>query len=197
MFGDVERKINKKNKVLFNRESASLIELRTIIMQQSHLTIVLWVFDNLKNISEELSDKYPEEEVFKNALETCMQWAHGNVKMSDAKKAILSCHSFAKNIENPVDIAYCHALGQGLSTVHVETHALGMVFYELTAIVIKNGHSGYEVEVSNKIDTYISKLKFWSENEKNYRERQNWAKFLVKEGKINKEKLLFERENTL
>lgn len=197
MFGDVEIKIKKKNKIFFNRESSSLVELRALIMQQSHLTLVLWVFDNLNNIIEILSEKYPEEEVFKIALETCVQWAHGIIKMSDAKKAILNCHSFAKNLENPLDIAYCHALGQGLSTVHVETHAIGMVFYELTAIVIKNGYSDYEIEVSNKINNYISKLKFWSENEKRYRESQNWAKFLIKEGKTNKEKLLFERENTI
>lgn len=197
MFKDVETKIKRKNKVLFSRDSSSLEELRLLITKQSHLTLVLWAFDNLKNIMVELSGRYKDEDLFVNAYESCIAWAHGEVKMQVAKSAILNCHAFAKELENPYDVALCHALGQGFSTVHVETHALGMVFYELTAIVVKNDYMSYEEEVVKKIDFYISKLKFWSENEKYYRENQNWADFLIRPGKINKEKLLYEKEKKI
>lgn len=195
MFKDVEGKIKNKNSILFSRDSSSLEELRLMIMKQSHLTLVLWAFDNIKSMVVELSKKYTDEDVFIMAYEKCIAWAHGDVKMPVAKKSILDCHLFAKSMDDPYDIALCHAVGQGCSTIHVETHALGMVFYELTAIVIKNGYKDYEVEITDKINQYISKLKFWIENERYYRENREWADFLVKPGKINKEKLLYEKES--
>lgn len=194
MYRDVEEKIKNKNSILFSRDSRLLEELRLLIIEQSHLTLVLWAFDNLKSMVVELTEKYSEEKVFLTTYETCISWAHGEVKMPVAKREILNCHAFAKKIIDPYDIALCHAIGQGCSTVHVETHALGMVFYELTAIVIKNGFKDYEFELREKNNQYINKLKFWSENEKYYRDSQNWADFLVKPGKINREKTLYEKE---
>lgn len=122
-------------------------------------------------------------------------WAHGTVKMTVAKRAILNCHALAKEMDQDYDIALCHAIGQGCSTVHVETHALGLVFYELTAIVMKHKYRDYQVEVLDKINYYMDKLKWYQDHIEDFVSKQIWADFLIREGIPNKEKLLLEKTN--
>lgn len=196
MFNDVEIKIKGKRKILFTRESECLKALRALICEQTHLTLVLWVFDCLQVPVSELSSKYPNEADLRLAYDLSLAWAHGEVKMPIAKRAILNCHAVARKFDNDYDIALCRAIGQGCSTVHVETHALGLVFYELTAIVIKCGCSNYQDAVLEKIDFYTTKLKWWQENGADYATKEKWADFLVRLGKVNKEKLLM-RESVL
>ena len=190
MFTDVDIKINKKNKILFTRESESLKQLRALICEQQHLTLVLWVFDCLQIPIFELMSKYPNETDIQSAYDLSLAWARGEIKMPIAKKAILNCHAVAKKLSDNCDIALCHAIGQGCSTVHVETHALGLVIYELTAIVIKCGYTDYQEKVQEKISYYIKKLQWWQENAPAYTINQKWADFLTRPDKVNKEKLL-------
>lgn len=77
------------------------------------------------------------------------------------------------------------------ATVHVETHALGLAFYELTAIVLKYGKEEYQKPVSDKIDYYCHQLLFWQENTDKI--RNEWAGFLTDDARPNKERLLNEK----
>ena len=88
-------------------------------------------------------------------------------------------------------IALCHSIGQGISTVHVETHALGLPFYELTSIVIKN-RDNYEEKVKEKINYYIDTLIYFQNNIDKI--DRTWASFLLRDEKENKEKLLWEKK---
>lgn len=193
MFQDVENKIKKKNKILFNRESEALQDLRYLISRQNHITLVLWAFDCLKTPVKELMEKYPEEKAIQETFDLSLAWAHGQIKMPQAKKTILACHAVAKKLTDEVEIALCHAIGQGCGTVHVETHALCLPFYELTAIVIKSEYVNYQDEVLSKIDFYMKKLKWWQENSKDYIANETWADFLLKPGKVNKEAILLSK----
>lgn len=194
MFTDVEDKIKRKNKILFSRQSFCLKNLREIISKQKHTAIVLWAFDCLQIPLDILNEKYPEEFAFQNAFDLSDKWARGEVKMPAAKRAILDCHAAAEKLGTPYDVALCHALAQGCSSVHVETHALGLVFYELTAIVIKNNYKNYESEVADKIKFYEDKLIFYQNNIDKIEKERAWAQFLVKPDKVNKEKLLIQKE---
>lgn len=195
MFNDVENKIKKRNQILFSRETLCLQELRNLICEQKHLTLVLWAFDCLEKPVKVLLNAFPNQLAPQDALETCKLWASGKVKMPVAKRAILDCHAAAKTINNPYYIALYHAVGQGCATVHVESHALGLVFYELTAIVINNNYKNYENEVLDKILFYIDRLKWWQDNIESYEKLYEWADFIVRPNKPNKEKLLFEKQN--
>ncbi|WP_313529169.1 putative immunity protein [Anaerotignum sp.] len=194
MFADVEKKIKKKNKILFTRDSQCLKGLRALICEQEHLTLVLWALDCLQIPLAELVAKYPQEVDLQQAYDLSLAWAHGEIKMPVAKRAILNCHAVAKRIQDDGDIALCHAIGQGCSTVHVETHALGLVVYELTAIVICCGYGNYEEGVLAKIEFYREKLQWWQDNVSKYRETESWASFLIRADKVNKEKLLMAKE---
>jgi hypothetical protein len=117
----------------------------------------------------------------------------GDVKMSAAKRAILDAHAAAKYMD---DDEYCnlyHAIGHAGATVHVETHALGLVFYELTAIVLKYGKDGYEKPVREKIEYYYNRLLYWQEHTDKL--SYKWAGFLTDDTRPNKERLLSEKRN--
>lgn len=184
-FDDVKAKYQRKNKILFSRESLCLQELIALICKQKHRTIVMWILQWANQTADILNKRYPDEERFNNAIVQSTRWAMGKIKMPIAKKAILDCHKVAKEIDNPIDIALCHAIGQACSSVHVETHAIGFVFYDLTALVLELGIDNFEAAASNKIEQYINTLKLWESEIDNY--SGPWASFLLNDNKINKE----------
>lgn len=189
---EIESKLKKKNKILFSRDSICLQQLIHLIEKQKHRTLILWAFDCVQLPLQWLHEKYPEEKRPQKAIQECQKWAQGKVKMPIAKKAILQAHSVAKQINDPIGIALCHAVGQAGSTVHVETHALGLVFYELTALVLSNKEE-YSSMLEEKIQYYLERLQYW---EKQIEQVQlPWADFLL-EDRPNKEKILNEKRRT-
>lgn len=191
MFDDVELKLKKKNQILFNRQSECLQVLKTLIEQQKHRTIVLWALDCAKIPLARIEEKYPNEPRPRVTLEVSEAWSSGRIKMPIAKRAILDAHAVAKEIDDAECGALCHAIGHACGTIHAETHALGLPFYELTALVLRYGKDGYRKPVCEKIGYYCDRLVYWQENiDKQDRE---WAEFLLDDTRPNKEKLLNEK----
>lgn len=190
---DVKEKYKKKNKILFSRQSTCLQELLELIRIQKHRTIVMWAFLCIDEIAKELHLKYPNEKRIDKSINLSKSWAKGEIKMPIAKKAILEVHSMAKEIENEYDIALLHAIGQGCSAVHVETHAIGIALYELTAIVLKYGIDNCEDKIENKINEYIKNLKKCEKEINN--PNLKWAKFLLNDNVINKEMQLLKNKS--
>lgn len=188
LFSDVEVKIKKKNSVLFSRQSACLQELLRLIEVQKHRTLVMWALDCAAIPLEKLAERHPSEGRPKIALEVCRAWARGEVKMPVARRAILDCHAAAKEMESQADAALCHAIGHAGATVHVETHAIGLPLYELTAIVMEWDYHDYQGAVIEKIGTYQERLFFWQDNID--KTESTWAKFLMDDAQPNKERLL-------
>lgn len=176
MFIDVEDKIKKKNKILFNEKSSCLAQLVPLLSEQSHRIQVMWAFDCLPSVLEEFEKIVPSERRPRECVLLCRRWAQGKIKMKEAKRAILACHAVAKEIDDKVGIALSHAIGQGGSTVHVGSHSLGLVVYELTAIVIHHNYANYEEEVLKKIEYYMSRLLYWKDQITEV--PLNWASFL-------------------
>lgn len=191
MFSDVEIKLRKQNKILFDRSSQCLQELMKLIEMQNHRTLVMWALDCAKTTLERFEAKYPNELRPRTALELCESWSKGKIKMPISKRAILAAHSVAKEINDDEYGALAHAIGHAGATVHVETHALGLAFYELTAIVLKYGRDEYPKPVSEKIDYYCQSLLYWQENTDKL--GYEWADFLTDDTRPNKERLLNEK----
>lgn len=191
MFSDVEIKLEKGNKLLFSRDSQCLQELIKLIQRQNHRSLVMWALDTAKVPLSQFEAKYPDEKRPRTCLEFCEAWASGQIKMPMAKRAILDSHAVAKEIDDNEYGALCHAIGHAGATVHVETHALGLPIYELTAIVLKYGKDNFAGPVSEKIDYYYNRLLYWQENTDKL--ELNWAGFLLDDSKPNKEKLLSEK----
>lgn len=191
MFSDVELKLKKKNKVLFSRESECLQGLKTLIEQQKHRTLVMWALDCAKVPLAQFEEKYPYELRPRMALELSEAWSRGKIKMPAAKRAILDVHAVAKEIDGSVYGALCHAIGHAGATVHVETHALGLPFYELTSLVLRFGIGEYQKQVNEKIIYYCERLVYWQENIDKL--DLEWARFLMDDSRPNKERVLSER----
>lgn len=190
---DVRAKYFRKNQILFTRDSACLQDLLRLLCEQNHRTIVMWAFACVTEPVTLLKRAYPEDPRPEEAVRICRLWAEGTVKMPEAKKALLQVHAMAKEIKSPRDRALCHAVGQACAAVHVETHAIGLVFYELTAIVRELGIDGCEHAVETKINTYSSTLRIWQE--KIDSQGYSWARFLLDDRRTNKELLLWEKKH--
>lgn len=194
IFSDVEIKLKKRNKILFSRDSQCLQDLIKLIQLQNHRTLIMWALDCAKTTLEQFEAKYPDERRPRTCFELCEDWARGKIKMSIAKRAILGSHAVAKEINDNEYGALCHAIGHAGATVHVETHALGLPFYELTAIVLKYKKDSYSKPVNEKISYYYNRLLYWKEN--TIKLDLDWADFLLDETRPNKEKLLGEKRES-
>jgi hypothetical protein len=192
MFSDVEVKLKKKNKMLFSRNSKCLQELINLIQLQNHRTLVMWALDCAKLPLEQFEVKYPDELRPRTCLELCEKWARGKIKMPIAKQAILDSHAVAKIIDDSEYGALCHAIGHAGATVHVETHAIGLPIYELTAIVLKYEKDSFSKPVNDKINYYYNNLLYWRENADKL--GLEWAGFLLGDNRPNKERLLSEKQ---
>lgn len=184
----VEEKFKKGNKILFSRDSECLQDLLRLIEKQKHRTLVMWAFDCVQIPLAILEDKYPDERRLRKAFEMSKDWASGIIKMPAARKVILDAHAVAKEIEDKEDVALVHAIGQGISTVHVETHAFGLVIYELSAIIFKVGLENCNDVVNEKLKYYYERLLYWQENIDELNNK--WADFLLDDTRPNKEKVL-------
>ncbi|WP_077622520.1 putative immunity protein [Sediminibacillus massiliensis] len=194
MYSDVLLKLKKKNILLFSRDSPCLHDLIQLIELQNHRTLVMWALDCAKLPLKQFEANYPNEQRPRICLELCEDWARGKIKMSEAKQAILGSHAMTKEIDDSVHAALCHAIGHAGATVHVETHAIGLPIYELTAIVRKYEGDNFAQPVSEKIDYYYNRLLYWQESTDKL--ELDWANFLLNDNKPNKEKLLNQKNKT-
>lgn len=177
-FDEVKAKLNRKNQVLFSKDSIFLQDLEFLLRNQSHRVVVLWAFDCAEETVKKLEVKYPAENRPRIALETAKLWASGNIKMPVAKREILNCHEFAKEIRSLEDIALCHAVGQACSTVHTSSHAIGFPIYDLTAIIRKYGADNCRIPVEIRKQEYIEKIMYWRADYKSY--TGTWADFMLR-----------------
>ena len=175
MYEMIVKRINKGRKTLFDPDDECLTGLYELIQNQSHKTLILWALELAEGSVRELNKKYIDDSRPENALNLSKQWAAGEVKMPIAKKAILECHSMAKELTDVSDIALCHAIGQACSVVHTKKHAMGYPVYELTAIVRQNKTQFSKESVKQRIGYYIERLLFWQkESDKDNRTRANF-----------------------
>ena len=192
---DVREKLRRKNHILFSRNSLCLQELLQLMRQQKRRTLVLWALTGAQVPVEALRSRYPEDTRPQTALTLCWEWARGKIKMPIAKKALLQVHAMAQELSSPVDIALCHAIGQACGAVHVETHAIGLAIYELTAIVYQLGIQHCEQAVADKISSYCSLLLRCAQEIEVH--PGPWAKFLLEDTHPNREQLLLEKQSGL
>lgn len=173
---EVKEKQRKKNQILFDKKSSLLQEFMQELSKQSRRVVVLWAFSFVEESVYVLLEKYPHETRMLECFECAKLWSMRVVKMPEAKAKILECHSVAKVIDDEVDQALIHAIGQGCSTVHTAGHGIGYPIYELTVLVKKYGIDNCEEIVEARVQEYFDRLAYYVQEEP-FMQRQ-WAKFL-------------------
>lgn len=171
---EVKEKRKRKNQILFDKKSLFLQDLIFLINKQNHKVLTLWALDLANDLVNYLEEKYPNEDRFRICLDKAKLWAQGDIKMKEAKEAILNCHKVAKELTNKEDIALCHAICQGCSVVHTSSHTIGLPIYELTAIVYKYGIDNCKDKLIDRKKEYIDKIYYYQEH---YIDYKKWAKF--------------------
>jgi len=173
---EVIAKANRKNQLLFSKDSLLLDNLHHLSDLTNRRVLILWALELAEETVLQLTEKYPEDHRPREAIAASRAWAAGEIKMPIAKRAILNCHAMAKELTDLADIARCHAVGQACSVVHTVGHALGYPMYELTAIVLEQGLDNCRDAVEQRVMYYEQRLRYWTEYEKTC--QQNWAGFL-------------------
>lgn len=182
-------------KILFDRKSDCLQPLLALIEEQNHRTLVLWALEYAEKLVEKFETKYPEETRPRQAVEACRAWSRGEIKMPAAKKAIHAVHHAATQMsDDRVYGCLARAVGQAVATVHVETHAIGGVFYALTALVYEHGQGNSQEIVAGECHRLYERLLDWQNNADTA--NMPWAAFLRRDDVPNKEKLLREKSQS-
>ena len=179
-------------KLLFTRESDCIQPLRELIEKQKHRTLAMWAVDCAGPVLAIFEERYPQEKRPYEAIEAAKAWMRGEIKMPAAKKAILAAHNAATEVEHdPAACAAARAMGHAAATVHVETHALGLVFYGLTAFVYSDPEHADAI-VASECKRYYDRLKYWEVSIDNV--DITWASFLLRDAVPNKESLLRQKK---
>lgn len=175
----VRHRLKQKRQLLFSKDSICLQELFFLMRRQDRRALVLWALELAQQGVQELELRYPDEQRPARAVEAAGLWASGRWKMPQARRAILDCHAFAREITDPADIALCHAVGQACSVVHTPGHAPGFPIYELTALVRRLGPESCREAVERRVWEYTDRLLYWQDH---WRESgTQWADFLCRQ----------------
>ena len=179
-------------KILFSRDSACIQPIRELIESQKHRTLVLWAVDCAMPVLDFFQSRVPMEKRPYEAIEAAKAWMRGDIKMPVAKKAIHAAHhAAAEALGDPAACAAARAIGHAAATVHVETHALGLVFYGLTAYVYGAAPEDADQIVAEECKRYYERLLYWQTHVDDT--ERKWAPFLMREDVPNKERLLREK----
>jgi len=181
-------------KLLVTRESACLQPIRKLIEKQKHRTLVLWSIDCAGHLLPIFEEKYPKDKRPRKAVEAAEGWARGNIKMPIAKKAAHATHNAATEVakENPAACAAARAIGHVVGTVHVETHAIGVVIYGITAFVYASEKKDADKLIDKKCKWFYDRLLYWEKNIDKV--DTTWASFLLRDDVPNKEALLRQKK---
>ncbi len=176
-------------KLLFDRNSSVLQPLLDLIILQKHRTLVLWTIDCSARILPIFEEKYSLDFRPRNAVKAAKDWASGKIKMPEAKAAALAAHIAATDVKDDfAAAAAARAMGHVVGTVHVETHAIGVIMYGLTAMVHRGNFDIFDELVKKECQWFYKRLQYWKKNIDTI--KRPWAAFLLRENVENKELLL-------
>lgn len=126
----------KVRKMLNDREAPYMQALLQLIETQSKTTLLRWALDYAEeNILPIWHKAYPVDLAPLQAITDARRWLEGEIKLPEAKKAILLCHEAARKAEgNPAAQAAARAIGQSASTIHSARHCVGLPLYGSLAV---------------------------------------------------------------
>ena len=162
-------------------------ELRRILGEADHRTLVLWALDTGKEVMEIFNNSYPDDPRPAAALAAAEAWSRGDIKMPAAKRAAKETHQAASDVlamdqskAAAAAAAAAHAMGQIIGIVHVGTHAPAYAAYAVQASVLLNEGNQKNTMDSNHVleqsaDHLLVRLLYWETAPKNDRP---WASFL-------------------
>lgn len=126
----------KCRKMLNDWNAPYIQSLVKLVETQSKETLAHWAAEYAQKVMLPLWLKhFPADLRPRNALSAAKQWLAGEIKLPQAKDAILECHAAARNAEDaPSAQAAARAIGQSASTIHSARHCIGLPMYGAMAV---------------------------------------------------------------
>lgn len=127
----------KKPRKMFGKwDDACVQEIVKLMETQSKNTLMKWCLSyTLQHILPIYKKYYPTDNRPEIAIESAYEWIEGKNKLPEVKKKILDTHAAAREAEgNYAAQAAARTCGQASASIHVPTHAIGLVFYGTAAI---------------------------------------------------------------
>ena len=126
----------KYRKMLAEWEAPYIQALVTLVETQSKETLSNWTLSYAERTLLPIWRKHhPEDTRPEEAIAAARAWLAGEIKLPQAKPAILACHGAAREAGNhPAAQAAARAIGQCASTIHAATHCMGLALYGALAI---------------------------------------------------------------
>lgn len=166
-------------KIMFSADSERIRPFAERIKEQDRKTLILWALDCGDRYVNIFEGRFSEDGRPRAALDIAEEWSKGKVKMPVAKKAIHAAHNAATDAAGYPGIeASARAVGHAAATVHVKTHAMGVVLYGLTSDVLSSTHRKQDDVVGEVMELFDKRLTYWNSIDTSERE---WADFLNKE----------------
>jgi len=118
-----------------------------LVSKSDHKILAIWATDCAERVLPYFEKKYPEDSRPRKAIEAGRAWAHGELKMTEARKAAFSAHDAARDA-NKVAAACsaARAAGHASATAHVASHAVFAATYAVTAV--RNAANSTDAEVA-------------------------------------------------
>ena len=126
----------KPRKMLSDWEAPYIQSLMRLIETQSKTTLATWAVNYCEQVILPLWTKdFSDDARPQHALEAARAWLSGEIKLPQAKAAILECHAAAREAEGkPAAQAAARAVGQSASAIHSARHCIGIAFYGAIAV---------------------------------------------------------------
>ena len=126
----------KTRKMLTNWEAPYIQALVRLIETQSKVTLVSWVISYAEGVLLPIWAKhFPDDQRPQDALTAARRWMSGEIKLPQAKAAILLCHEAAREAEgSPAAQAAARAIGQSAAAIHSPRHCVGLPLYGSLAV---------------------------------------------------------------
>jgi hypothetical protein len=102
-------------------------------LKKNQKLLALWAADCAEHVLPYFEKKHPRDERPRKAIEAARDWAHGEIRAGQARKAALAAHAAARATEDPSARATARAAGHAAATAHVASHSRGAAIYAASA----------------------------------------------------------------
>lgn len=126
----------KYRKMLSDWNAPYIQSLIQVVETQSKETLIRWCTDYAESRFLPLYESRVADDLRpRDAIAAARAWLAGEIKLPQAKPAILACHEAAREAEgDPLAQAAARAIGQSASTIHAPTHCAGLALYGALAV---------------------------------------------------------------
>ncbi|HWY79363.1 MAG TPA: hypothetical protein VNW29_03330 [Candidatus Sulfotelmatobacter sp.] len=110
-------------------------EMLELVRKTDHKTLAIWAADCAEHVLARFEKQYPEDNRPLKAIEAGRAWIHGDLKMTDARKAAFAAHAAARAANQDAEAqSAARSAGHAAATAHVANHAIYAALYACAAI---------------------------------------------------------------